>query len=94
LPLLLYPFHSIRLAQVNESDVFQEVYREFGVAVRFEGDIFEFAKLDGLYVDPSLFEVAEELLPDHSCVRIIILGGASVDVRELRLVGAALAVLC
>jgi hypothetical protein len=79
LSLLFYPFQAIRLAQVNESDVFQEVNREFGVAVRFEGDFFEFAELDGLYVNSSLFEVAEELLPDDSCVRVIILSGASVD---------------
>jgi hypothetical protein len=61
------------LAQVNESDVFQQVNRKFGVAVKFEGDLFEFAKLDGLDVHPSLFEVAEELLPDDSIVRVIVL---------------------
>ncbi len=84
----------ILLAQVNECDVFQEVNREFRVAVGFESDIFEFAKLDGLYVHPTLFEAAQKLLADDFSVRVIVLGGASVNVREFRLIRAALAALC
>ena len=70
----------ILLVQVDERDVLQQVHRKFGVAVGFEGDIFEFAKLDRLYVHPRLFEAAQELLPDDSRVRVIVLGGASVNV--------------